>query len=259
VKRSRWLITLGVLALLAFAVATLPAGIARGPLRKAGIDATGFGGSLWSGRAAGLTWRGAALGDASWNLRPAALLRGRVAGHAALARSDGSLETDFDVSFGGQDLRLAGARFELPLVVLEALPLGLPRGWRGQATGAIAELHLRQGWPETLRGTLDLDGLVAPPPRNVPVGSFHAEFPAPDPRASLSMPADPSNVTASVRDKSGPFSVDAQLTLNRARNFALEGTLQPRGPVPQAMERSLQLLGPADATGRRQFSVGGSL
>jgi hypothetical protein len=62
-----------------------------------------------------------------------------------------------------------------------------------------------------------------------------------------------------VRDKSGPFSVDGQLTLNRARNFALEGTLQPRGPVAPAMERSLQLLGPADATGRRQFSVGGSL
>jgi len=53
--------------------------------------------------------------------------------------------------------------------------------------------------------------------------------------------------------------VDAQLTLSRTRNFALEGTLAPRGPVPPAMERSLQLLGPADATGRRQFSVGGTL
>lgn len=258
-KRSRWLIALGVFALLAFAIATLPAGVARGPLRKAGVEATGFGGSLWSGRAAGLAWRGAALGDASWQLRPAALLRGRVAGHVALARPDGSLQTDFEVTLNGQDLRLAGARFVLPLAMLEALPLGLPRGWRGQATGAIEELHLRQGWPEALRGTLDLDGLVAPPPRNVPVGSFHAEFPAPSPRASLSVPADPTNVTASVRDKSGPFSVDGQLTLNRARNFALEGTLQPRGPVAPAMERSLQLLGPADATGRRQFSVGGSL
>ncbi len=116
-----------------------------------------------------------------------------------------------------------------------------------------------QGWPQALRGTLDLDGLVAPPPRNAPVGSFHAAFPARNPRASLSVPADPANLTAAVRDKDGPFAVDAQLTLNRARNFALEGTLQPRGPVPPAMERSLQLLGPADAAGRRQFSVGGSL
>jgi hypothetical protein len=35
--------------------------------------------------------------------------------------------------------------------------------------------------------------------------------------------------------------------------------LAPRGPVPPAMERSLQLLGPADASGRRPFSVGGTL
>ncbi len=73
------------------------------------------------------------------------------------------------------------------------------------------------------------------------------------------MPQDPSNLTAQVADKDGPFSVDAQLTLSRTRNFAFEGTLQPRGPVPPAMERSLQLLGPADAAGRRQFSVGGTL
>jgi len=259
VKRTRWLIALGVLALLAFAVATMPAGVARGPLRKAGIEASGFGGSLWSGRAAGLALRGASLGDVSWRLQPAALLRGHIAGHAELSRPDGSLVTDFDVSLTGQELRLTDARFVLPLAMLEALPLGLPRGWRGQATGALSELHLVQGWPQALRGTLDLDGLVAPPPRNAPVGSFHAAFPARNPRASLSVPADPANLTAAVRDKDGPFAVDAQLTLNRARNFALEGTLQPRGPVPPAMERSLQLLGPADAAGRRQFSVGGSL
>ena len=29
--------------------------------------------------------------------------------------------------------------------------------------------------------------------------------------------------------------------------------------APPAMEQSLQLLGPADAAGRRQFSVGGTL
>jgi hypothetical protein len=29
--------------------------------------------------------------------------------------------------------------------------------------------------------------------------------------------------------------------------------------VPEAMQKSLELLGPADASGRRQFSIGGSL
>jgi hypothetical protein len=258
-KRTLWLVLLGVLALLAFALATLPAGVAAGTLRKAGIEAAAFGGSVWSGRATGLSWRGAPIGDAEWKLRPLALLGGRAAGHATLERRDGTLATDFDVALSGKDVRLRNLGFVLPLAALDAFPLGMPKGWQGQATGRFTAVDVTQGWPALLQGTLELDGLVAPPPRSAPVGSFNAVFPAAQPRPSLSVPADPANVTAQVTDKNGPFAVDAQLTLSRTRNFALEGTLVPRGPVPPAMERSLQLLGPAGAAGRRQFSVGGSL
>jgi hypothetical protein len=258
-RRTGWLLALGVLALLAFALATLPAGVAAGPLRKAGIEAGAFGGSLWSGRATAMSWRGAAVGDAEWKIAPTRLLTGRVAGHARLTRTDGSVETDFDLSLTGRDVRLRMARFELPLAALNALPLGMPKGWQGRVTGQFDAIDLQQGWPASIKGSLDLDGLIAPPPRNAPVGSFHAVFPAPQPKPSLSVPQDPSNLTAQVKDKNGPFSVEAQLMLSRARNFAFEGTLAPRGPVPPAMEHSLQLLGPADATGRRQFSVGGTL
>jgi hypothetical protein len=258
-KRTVWLVLLGVLALLAFALVTLPAGVAAGPLRKAGIEAAGFGGSIWSGRATALSWRGAPVGDAAWTLRPLALLGGRAAGHARVTRIDGSLATDFDAALSGKEIRLRDVAFELPLAALDAFPLGLPKGWQGRATGTFAAIEIRQGWPALLQGTLELEGLVAPPPRSAPVGSFNAVFPAARPQPSLSVPPDPANITAQVKDKNGPFAVDAQLTLSRTRNFAFEGTLAPRGPVPPAMERSLQLLGPADAAGRRQFSVGGTL
>lgn len=258
-KRTVWLVALGVLALLAFALVTLPAGVAAGTLRKSGIEAASFGGSIWSGRASALTWRGAPVGDAAWSITPLKLLGGRVAGNATLTRTDGNLAASFDVSLSGSDLELRDVVFALPLAALDAFPLGMPKGWQGQAAGQFATITIRQGWPTLLQGTLELEGLIAPPPRSAPVGSFHAVFPAAQPRPSLSVPQDPANVTAQVSDKNGPFAVDAQLTLSRTRNFALEGTLVPRGPVPPAMERSLQLLGPADAAGRRQFSVGGTL
>jgi general secretion pathway protein N len=258
-RRTGWLIALGVLALLAFTLVTLPAGVVAGPLRNAGIEAGAFGGSIWSGRATALAWRGAAIGDAEWTIAPLRLLAGRVAGHATLMRNDGSAETDFDLGFTGRDVKLRATRFTLPIAALNALPLGMPKGWQGQASGQFDAIDVQQGWPAALKGTLDLDGLVAPPPRNAPVGSFHAVFPAAQPQPSLSVPPDPSNLTAKVADKGGPFSVDAQLTLSRSRNFAFEGTLLPRGQVPPGMEQSLQLLGPADAAGRRQFSVGGTL
>jgi general secretion pathway protein N len=258
-KRTGWLIALGVLALLAFALATLPAVILGGPLRKLGLDAVSYAGSIWSGHATGFAWRGAALGDLDWTLQPLALLKGRLAGHARLVRSDGGLESDFAMSFGGNVIEVHDADIALPIAALNSLPLGMPKGWQGQLRGKLDEVRIENQWPTALRGMIDLDGLVAPPPRNAAVGSFRAVFPHPQPQPSLSVPRDPSNLTAKVVDKEGPYAVDAQLTLGRNRNFSLDGTLQPRGSVPESMQRSLELLGPADASGRRQFSVGGTL
>jgi hypothetical protein len=258
-KKVGWLIALGVLALLAFALATLPATVASGRLARVGITAAAFNGSIWSGTAQALAWRGATLGDVTWRLSPWPLLRGRAAGHVRLVRTDGVVDADFAAALNGSLVQLANANVSLPVEAFSTLPLGMPKGWRGLVSGHVDEVRVEQGWPVALRGALDFDGLVAPPPRNAPVGSFRATFPHPDPQPSLSVPADPSNLTAQVVDKEGPFSVSGQLTLSRARNFAFEGTLAPRGPVPPAMERSLQLLGPPDASGRHQFSVGGTL
>jgi general secretion pathway protein N len=260
-KRYGLLITLGILALLGFVLATLPATVASGQLARMGVQAAALTGSVWNGTATGVAWRGAPIGQVDWHLVPADILRGLVAGHAKLTRDDGSVTTSFATGFSGKELQFSDAKVALPLAALEALPLGMPKGWRGNAVGHFDEVRISQGWPVSLRGTLDLDGLVAPPPRNAPVGSFHAVFPHPHPQASVTTgaPLAPDALTAQVTDKGGPFSVDAQLSLGRDRAFLLEGTLAPRGAVPPAMERSLQMLGPADASGRRLFSIGGSL
>ena len=54
-KKLVWLIALGLVAVLLFAVATLPAGLLAGPLRRAGLEAPAYSGSVWSGRADGTT------------------------------------------------------------------------------------------------------------------------------------------------------------------------------------------------------------
>jgi general secretion pathway protein N len=261
VKRYGWLIALGILALLGFVVATLPASVASSQLARIGVQSTAFNGSVWSGTATDVTWRGAPLGQFQWQITPAALLRGRIAGDLRLTRADGNIDTAFSATFSGRDVRLLGTTLALPIEALSALPLGMPKGWQGRVSGRFEEIHVVAGWPVALQGELDLDGLVAPPPRNAAVGSFHAVFPHPRPQASATTGAvvDAAAITAQVADKDGPFAVDGQLTVEPDRDFLFEGTLAPRGPVPPAMERSLQLLGPADASGRRSFSVGGTL
>lgn len=258
-RRTGLLVVLGLFAVLAFALATLPAVVLSGTLARAGLTATAWSGSIWSGAANGLAWNGASLGNLEWTLAPARLLSGHAAGRARLVRPDGSLDTAYEVGLLAQDVRLTGVEFELPIQALEALPLGMPRGWRGTAKGALDEVHVVERWPVALRGTLGLADLVSPALRDAPLGNFEVLLPHPQPQPSLSIPADARNLTAQVRDEGGPFAVDAQLTLSPARGFSLEGTLAPRGPVPPAVERVLQLLGPADASGRREFSVGGRL
>ena len=109
------------------------------------------------------------------------------------------------------------------------------------------------GRPTAIRGTLDMDGLVAPPPRSTTIGSYLVVMP--DPAATSA----PGELTARVKDKEGPFSFDGRFTLSPDRSFLLEGMLAPRGPTPPALARSLELLGPADASGRRPLSVSGTL
>jgi general secretion pathway protein N len=254
-KRNALLVVLGVGALLAFALATLPASVAGGRLARLGFEAAEFSGSVWTGSASGLAWRGSPLGDLQWQLSPAALLRGHLAGHAALARADGSVDTRFDLGWTGE-AALSDTSFALPVEVLSDLPIGMPHGWRGRVSGKLDEVVVRHGWPTRLRGAFDMDGLVTPPPRNSAIGSYHVVMPHPKPTHEGSLP---DYLTAKVTDKDGPFSVDGQLAVGKDRSFLFEGGVAVRGNVPEAMRQSLEMLGPPDAAGRRPFTVSGTL
>jgi len=115
-KRPWWLISFGVAAVLLLAVATLPASLFASQLSRAGLDAAGLWGSVWNGRAQGLTWRSVPLGDLQWSVAPWKLLLGRVAGEMALTRADGSLRTDYSLALGGT-LRLEELQADLPVEV----------------------------------------------------------------------------------------------------------------------------------------------
>jgi general secretion pathway protein N len=247
------LVALGLAPVLVIALATLPARFLAGQLQRAGLASAELSGSVWNGYARGLSWRSAPLGDLRWSLQPLELLRGRIAADLRLARTDGELVARASLALDGT-LRLSDARLNLPVEALSALPIGLPPNWRGRLNGRLDEVTVSKGWPSVVRGSLDMDGLIAPPPRSISIGSYRIEMP--DPKAT---DAPAGQLTAHVADKEGPFSFEGRFTLGADRNFLLEGTLAPRGTTPPALVRSLQLLGPPDADGRRPVSVSGSL
>ncbi len=252
-RRPWWLISVGLAAALGIALVTLPAQLLNGQLQRRGLESVALTGTVWSGHARGLSWRSTPLGDLRWSLAPGELLRGRVGADLQLARPDGSASTRVSVSPGGE-LRLTGTQAALPVELLSSLPIGLPRNWRGRLSAQFEEIVVSGGWPTALRGTLDMDGLIAPPPRNISIGSYHVDMP--DPTAGN--PQD-GQLTARVKDKDGPFSFEGRFSLGADRSFLLEGSLAPRGNTPPPLVRSLELLGPPDANGRRPVSVSGTL
>lgn len=251
-KRPWWLIAVGLAAALGIALATLPAQLLAGQLARLGLQSAGLSGSLWNGHARSLTWRSAPLGDVRWSFTPGDLLQGRIGAQLALSRADGSASTHASLGLGGE-LRLTETRATLPVGMLSELPIGTPPNWRGRLSGEFEEIVIAGGWPTTLRGSLDMDGLIAPPPRNTSIGSYRVEMP--DPQAA----GGDGQITARVTDKEGPFSFDGRFTLGKDRSFLLEGSLAPRGSTPAPLVRSLELLGPPDASGRRPLSVSGTL
>ena len=253
-RRHWWLVVLGIAAALAFVVATLPAMLLSRPLQRLGLEAASLAGSVWSGHARALAWRSVPIGDVHWSLAPLSLLSGRIGANFSLALAEGSLDGRFNASPGGE-IRLEDVRFDLPLAAVAAMPVGLPRGWRGRISGQLEEIVVNSGWPTSLRGTLEMDELVAPPPRSVSIGSYHIVIPDPEGDGS----AADGTLDARVTDKEGPFSFNGRFTLGADRSFLLDGTLAPRGNTPPALRRTLELLGPADADGRRPVSVSGTL
>jgi hypothetical protein len=129
-----------------FVVATLPASVVVGRLGRYGVTADAVGGTVWSGRAQGLAARGKHLGDLQWSLRPAALLRGTLGGHAVLVAPDGRIETDFARAWSGQ-LELRSARADMSLAALTALGVSFTRNWRGQVAADLSSLVLEGDWP----------------------------------------------------------------------------------------------------------------
>lgn len=252
-RRRSWrptaLILLGLAAIAAFVLATLPASLVVSRLQRHGITADAVGGTIWSGRAQGLAARGAQLGDLQWSLRPAALLRGTLAGRAQLTGTERTLEANFARAWSGR-LTLDAARAEVSLASLAALGLPVTRHWRGRIVADLPHLELDGDWPVAATGTIDLHELTSPPPRTAVLGDFRLTLPAPAASAD--------EVKATVTQTAGPLLLDGLITLSKDRSFLLEGTLAPRGTPPADLARLLQALGPPDARGRRPFSVSGT-
>lgn len=245
-KRA-WILTfLGVLAFLIFLVATLPARVLLD--RIPNLAATGVSGTLWSGSASSISVQGQPIGALDWTLQPLPLFLGRADLAAELKRADGTAVARCAARLSGR----VSCNHVIANLPIEALPLSaLPRGWTGRVDANFSELVVEDNWPVAARGTLLANDVTQP--NGTVFGSYRVDFPA-----ATSEPAPERTLVGAIQDSGGPLEIAGLARFQPDRTYEINAKVAARPEASQSIARALEYLGPADPSGRRDFSMSGT-
>ena len=236
-----------ILAILAFAIillVRLPASWVRGFLPP-GIVCTDISGTAWDGSCSGLVYNGAAVGNLTWELHPAALLHGKLAAFVDLTRGEEFLRGEIEAGRGGSyvahDLQ-AQMPLDPPLVP------ELSSGYAGNLSLNLASLQVEKNIITVIEGEVEATSLYSKRDR-VAIGSYSATFPK---AAAGSEPV------ARIASLDGPVDFNGTLKLTRAPGWVVSGKVRTKPETPPDLARQLEFLGRPDPDGTRQLDMDGT-
>ena len=217
-------------------------------LLPANISCGELSGTVWNGSCAPFAIQGLPpLGVLSWDLSPLSALTGRITGPATLANEQLQASADLALRWSG-DGEISALKARLPLD--PQLVPGLPPNTRGTTIVDVAKLVIAQGKLAELRGVIEARDLQDVGANAMSLGSYSLSFDGPVP--------DDGSLTGRLVDLVGPLAVGADLTVTAAPGYRIEGTVAVRPEAPDRLRRQLEILGPADAGGRRPFALEGT-
>lgn len=247
--RKKWLLIVAMLVLLIGLVSRIPAAVALNWALPDRVETRGISGTVWRGSIDALRVDGTALDPVDWQLRPLALLTGRIGASIEAGLPGGFFAGDVSLSAGR--IRIRDARAALDLAPVTRLSTIGPS--EGSVRLTIREAEIDALWPVRLDGEMVLTGLRYPPVGPQPLGSYRLEF---DP-ALASDPAFP--VSASLSTLDGPFAVDGRLLLGENRSYSMRAGVAPKPDTDQQLRNALRILGPAGPDGSHQLNFDGNL
>jgi Type II secretion system (T2SS), protein N len=237
---------IGALALVAFALillARFPAAWALGAL-PAGLSCDAVDGTVWNGTCSGLMLRHQQLiGDLAWQLHPVRLLLGRLAAHVELTQTGDYVNADLELAPGGH---VFASDVHASVHLNPALLPQLPAGLRGVVRADLSRLELDHGRLADLQGRIEAHDLAQGGANTTELGSYGLSF---SPAAARAAPV------GELHDLGGPLDLSGTLRMTPEPGFVLDGKVAPRSTASANLVRQLQMLGAADAQGRRSFSI----
>lgn len=243
------LIALGAGAYVAFALSTFPASVAVRWFAPDTVSLAGVEGTVWRGSAAYGGASGYAVSDVRWQLRPAALVTGRLSLSAEARLGDGFVRTD--VTLGRSRVSFSELRAALDVALLSQM---LPAEASGNASIELESLELIDGWPVRASGTVRVANLVSAPWIPVPgvttfrIGNFVARLSTAD-----------GQVVALINDEGGPLELEGTARLMPERRYRLEARARPRPEAPDMLVQGLRIMAPPGSGGYHAVETSGEL
>ena len=242
------LIAAGVAAFAVCLVAMVPAGQLTKRLPP-GIVMTGVGGTIWSGRATMLAIEEAPLGALHWFCRPWQLVMLRWSCAVTLAPPGGEIKADVGGGFDGREIEATGIRGQSPITAFEGI--ATPAGWTGTLELDIEHIRIVERHAEDAAGKLFVRALRAPGSGGQMLGDFELTV------GEGAVGTD--TLAGRIRDLGGPLRVRGAIELKRDRSYFLSGEVAPGPGAGPGIFDTLSFLGAPDASGRRPFSIEGTL
>lgn len=264
-KRTVWLIVLGIVAFATIVIARLPASwvvpvVPAPPASSpspislsppgAAASANDVGcveteGTIWNGSCMGLVAGRQAIGDLSWELHPLRLLDAKLDGDIVLTSSTGNLRGSVEIGFGKVvTARNVHANLTIDPRLIPQLPPNL-RDVRGTLNAQITLLRFQANTIRTLEGTVEVHDMQEGS------GSAAEQYGS----YALSFPGGGGPPVGQLRDLGGPLAVEGSVRLLPGPGFEAQGLVAPRPTASQKLADDLRYLGSPDPQGRRPFML----
>ena len=247
-SRKGLLVAGGFVAFLVFLIAFVPA-TALIRFVPPGVAIGGLDGTIWSGHAASLSLRERAMGAVSWSCRPWPLLMLEWSCRVELQPPGGAVSAWLSGDFHGDAIDARDLSGRLSITQFEGIVT--PKGWTGTLELDVARAHIADGLPQDAEGKIVLRSLKAPGPGGALLGDFELTI--------GEGAVGTGTLAGRLTDLGGPLHVRGTVELKRDRSYFLSGEVSPGPGASPAIFDTLGFLGPPDPSGRRPFTVEGTI
>jgi hypothetical protein len=230
-----------------FLLLTLPARHVWGWLGDGQLAVQDIEGTLWQGRVARLVHPAFSTGPLAWQLRPQALLRGRI-----------EYQIFMQTGTGGGELRagrglltgvyVADAHLTLPAAELaQRLRLDLV-SLAGDFQIDLDELRLSDAGISALQGIMVWRGAQFVQPSALTLGHLQMQLGLRE-----------GQVVGTLSDQGGPLEVAGELLIGADKRYRLDAHLKPRADADASLREALGMLGAPDMQKRYRLQYSGNL